>query len=83
MSNIEAVKSSTDVDIQSDIEIMMHVFEDFRENRPILSEECDVASFQLHRWYKSLPNISFLSISAGEALLSKTQLMNQVFNDIC
>ncbi|KAL4084712.1 hypothetical protein QTP88_027634 [Uroleucon formosanum] len=82
MSNIVAVKSSTDVDTQSDTEIMIHVFDDLRENRSKRLEERDVVSFQLHKRYKSLPKIALLSTSAGEAPQPTTELMNQVFTDL-
>ncbi|KAL4149290.1 hypothetical protein QTP88_003270 [Uroleucon formosanum] len=82
MSNIVAVKSSTDVNTQSDTKIMMNVFGDICENHPKRLEDRELTSFQLRRRYKSLHYISLMSISAGEVPQSTTALMNQVFSNL-
>jgi len=78
MSNNTAMKSSSYGKIQSTTEIMMQVFDDLRENRPIRLKEDDLTSFPLHRRYKSLQSIS----AGNEATKSTTALMIKVFTDL-
>jgi len=82
MSTIKSVKSSSDVNKQSTTEIVIQVFENFRENRPKGLEECVLTSLKLHRRYTSLPNMSLQSIFAVEAAQFTTTSMAQVFSDL-
>jgi len=82
MSTIEPVKSSYDVNIQSATEIMIQAVEDLQENQLKELKVRVLTSLKLHRRYTSLPNMSLLSIFAGDAPQSTTALTTQVFGDL-